>query len=117
MPIYQGNKLVAGSGVDGVSPIVSISSTNTERIVNITDAEGLKSFTIPVENLTSKLQTTISNSDDNIPTSGAVCDILGRSNAVSAANTSYTTLMVRGSTLNSAETNPAVNGAIAWTYE
>lgn len=42
---------------------------------------------------------------------------LGRTTAVNAADTNYTTLMARGVSLNSAETTPAVNGAIAWTYE
>jgi hypothetical protein len=43
--------------------------------------------------------------------------VLNRSNAVNVANTSYTTLMARGTSLNSTETNPTVNGAIAWTYK
>ena len=47
----------------------------------------------------------------------ALTSDLGRSTAVNEADTNYTTLMARGSSLNSAETNPAVNGAIAWTYE
>lgn len=42
---------------------------------------------------------------------------LCRLTAVNVADTNYTTLMARGTSLNSAETNPAVNGAIAWTYE
>jgi len=43
--------------------------------------------------------------------------LANRTSAANAANTSYTTLMFRGESLNSAETPPAVNGAIAWTYE
>lgn len=43
--------------------------------------------------------------------------VLNRSNAVNVANTSYTTLMARGTSLNSTETNPTVNGTIAWTYK
>lgn len=42
--------------------------------------------------------------------------LINRTNAVNVANTNYTTLMARGSSLNSEETTPAVNGAIAWTY-
>ncbi len=42
---------------------------------------------------------------------------LNRTTSVNIADTNYTTLMARGTSLNSAETNPAVNGAIAWTYE
>ena len=47
----------------------------------------------------------------------ALTSDLGRTTAVNAADTNYTTLMARGSSLNSAVTNPGVNGAIAWTYE
>lgn len=43
--------------------------------------------------------------------------LLNRSTAVNTADTNYTTLMARGSSLNSTETTPNVNGAIAWTYE
>lgn len=43
--------------------------------------------------------------------------LLNRSTAVNEADINYTTLMARGSSLNSTETTPNVNGAIAWTYE
>lgn len=42
---------------------------------------------------------------------------VNRTTAVNTSDTNYTTLMARGTSLNSAETVPAVNGAIAWTYE
>ena len=42
---------------------------------------------------------------------------LNRSNGVSYANTNYTTLMARGTSLHTADTTPAVNGAICWTYK
>lgn len=44
-------------------------------------------------------------------------DKLNRTTAVNAADENYTTYMARGTSLNSAETNPTVNGTIAWTYE
>lgn len=47
----------------------------------------------------------------------ALTSDLGRTTAVNAADSNYTTLMARGSSLNSTVTNPGVNGAIAWTYE
>lgn len=50
-------------------------------------------------------------------TSNTLKNALNRTSSVAAANASYTTLMARGTSLNSAETTPAVNGAIAWTYE
>ena len=34
-----------------------------------------------------------------------------------AADTNYTALKARAESLNSAETTPGINGAIAWTYE
>lgn len=43
--------------------------------------------------------------------------LLNRSTAVNEADTNYTALIARGSSLNSTETTPGVNGAIAWTYE
>lgn len=48
---------------------------------------------------------------------GTALDFMNRSNAVDEADTNYTTLMARGTSLNSAATTPAVNGAIAWQYE
>lgn len=42
---------------------------------------------------------------------------LNRYTAVNAADANYTTLMARGTSLNSVETTPTVNGAIAWTYK
>lgn len=45
-----------------------------------------------------------------------VKDYLNRIGYVNQANTSYTTYMARGEALNSADTNPTVNGAISWTY-
>lgn len=42
---------------------------------------------------------------------------LNRTTNLNASDTNYTTLMARGTSLNSSTTNPAVNGAIAWTYE
>lgn len=41
---------------------------------------------------------------------------LNRTTNLNASDTNYTTLMARGTSLNSSTTNPAVNGAIAWTY-
>lgn len=42
---------------------------------------------------------------------------LGRTTNVSAADTNYTTYMVRGAALVSSETTPTNNGQIAWVYE
>ena len=50
-------------------------------------------------------------SPDNMKT------FLNRQTAINAADTNYTALMARGSSLNSTAITPAVNGAIAWQYE
>lgn len=42
---------------------------------------------------------------------------LNRTTNLNASDTNYTTLMARGTSLNASDTTPAVNGAIAWTYE
>jgi hypothetical protein len=42
---------------------------------------------------------------------------MNRSTAVTVADTNYTSLMARGSSLHSSATNPSVNGAICWRYE
>ena len=60
---------------------------------------------------------TLSSEIANKEVSGKAATLINRTTAVNAANTSYTTLMARGTSLNSVETNPAVNGAIAWTYK
>ena len=54
--------------------------------------------------------------DTALITSNTLRYALNRTSGVAAANTAYTTLMARGTSLNNAETTPAVNGAIAWNY-
>ena len=47
----------------------------------------------------------------------AARSVMNRSTNVNVADTNYTTYMARGEALFSAETNPTVNGTIAWKYE
>ena len=58
-----------------------------------------------------------STNSTQIATTAFVNTEMNRTNAVNAANTSYTTYMARGLSLNSADTNPTVNGTISWTYK
>ena len=51
------------------------------------------------------------------PDETAINTKLGRTTAVTEADTNYTTYMARGEALFSAETTPTVNGTIAWQYE
>ena len=55
--------------------------------------------------------------DTALITSNTLRYAINRTSGVAAANTAYTTLMARGTSLNATETTPAVNGAIAWTYQ
>lgn len=48
---------------------------------------------------------------------GAAATLLNRSTKVNEADTNYTTLMARGSSLNATEVTPTVTGAIYWTYK
>ena len=57
------------------------------------------------------------NGNANLITMNTLRFAINRTTSVAAADTSYTTYMARGSSLVSAETTPAYNGAIAWTYE
>ena len=52
----------------------------------------------------------------NLVTMNTLRYATNRTTSVAAADTGYTTLMARGESLNTADTTPAVNGAIAWTY-
>lgn len=68
-----------------------------------------------ITNLTSTGSALTANT--NLITENTLRYMMNRTGSVAAANTSYTTLMARGSSLHSAETSPSVNGAIAWQYE
>lgn len=68
-----------------------------------------------ITNLTSTGSALTANT--NLITANTLRYMMNRTGSVAAANTSYTTLMARGSSLHSTETSPSVNGAIAWQYE
>ena len=53
----------------------------------------------------------------NLVTANTLRYAINRTSSVAAADTSYTTLMARGMSLHTSDTNPSVNGAIAWTYK
>ena len=70
--------------------------------------------------VTNNTSSTALAANTNIPTQNTVYyglnHRINRTTAVNAADTGYTTYMARGEALNSADTNPTVNGAISWTY-
>lgn len=47
---------------------------------------------------------------------GTAAGLMNRTSGVNASDTSYTSYIARGESLNAEETTPTVNGAIAWTY-
>lgn len=48
---------------------------------------------------------------------GAVKNSITTADISGAADTNYTSLKARAASLNASETNPTLNGAIAWNYE
>lgn len=69
----------------------------------------------PITNLMGTAQSL--NPNTNLITANTLRYVINRAESVAAANTSYTTLMARGSSLHNTEASPSVNGAIAWQYE
>lgn len=57
------------------------------------------------------------SSNNNLITSNTLRYAINRTTSVAAADTNYSTYMARGTSLNSSETTPTINGTIAWTYE
>ena len=71
----------------------------------------------PGSDATVTFATSISTNTNTAVTPNLLKQALNRTTFANSADTNYTTYMVRGMSLNSTETNPTVNGTIAWTYE
>ena len=69
----------------------------------------------PITNLMGTAQSL--NPNTNLITANTLRCVINRAESVAAADTAYTTLMARGSSLHNTEASPSVNGAIAWQYE
>lgn len=67
--------------------------------------------------ITNNAGTSSSFASTNLITGNTLRYAINRTTSVAAADTNYAALMARGMSLNSAETTPAVNGAIAWQYK
>ena len=91
------------TGLQGPTGPNAVSTTTTSDITGLLKGSG------------GKVAQAVANTDYISPAN--MKTFLNRQTAVNAADTNYTTLMARGMSLNSAETTPAVNGAIAWQYE
>ena len=91
------------TGPQGPTGPNAVSTTTTSDITGLLKGSG------------GKVAQAVANTDYISPAN--MKTFLNRQTAVNAADTNYTTLMARGMSLNSAETTPAVNGAIAWQYE
>lgn len=79
-------------------------------------SEGVAATPAAVKAAYDLANTALTTAADREP-SGAAAQLMNRTTAVNAADTNYTTLMARGVSLHTADTNPSVNGAIAWTYK
>lgn len=91
------------TGPQGPTGPNAVSTTTTSNITGLLKGSG------------GKVAQAVANTDYISPAN--MKTFLNRQTAINAADTNYTTLMARGSSLNSAATTPAVNGAIAWQYE
>nr|DAT38430.1 MAG TPA: tail fiber protein [Caudoviricetes sp.] len=97
----QGEK--GATGPQGPTGPNKVSTTTATDIAGLVKGSG------------GKMAKAVENSDYISPAN--LTTRLGRSTAVNAADTNYTTYMARGEALFSAETTPTVNGCIAWQYE
>ena len=94
---------------------------NDAYVLTHTGAQADKSIGVPFDGTNPLNSTQQAQAQTNLgigtAISSAINTALNRTNAVNVANTSYTTYMARGESLNSTETTPTVNGTIAWLYE
>ena len=111
MGAVNDNDTVSEGGSTSLSDLgITATATELNKLDGVTATTAELNY---VDGVTSNIQTQLnakaSSSDINTA--------LNRTNAVNVANTSYTTFMARGTSLNSSDKNPTVNGTIAWTYE
>lgn len=105
------------SDVSGTLP-VSKGGTGATTFTSGTAIIGNGTSAFSTRNITNN--TAVSDSisgSTNLITLNTLRYALNRTTSVGYADTNYTTYMARGTSLNSAETTPTVNGTIAWTYE
>lgn len=102
-------------GTNGVScahnwngTTLTITSASGTSSANLKGDKGDKGDTGPAYTLNDTDKNAIASA---VRATTTTADISG------AADTNYTTLKARAESLNSAETIPSLNGAIAWTYE
>lgn len=114
--ILSGN---GSGGITGVSTLpVSKGGTGKTSLTSgwaLVGAGGAAVQLRDIMNRTSVDSVLINNSNSLI-TSATLMWFANRQVSAAAADTSYTTLMFRGESLNATEVTPAVNGAIAWQY-
>lgn len=113
--ILSGN---GSGGITGVSTLpVSKGGTGKSSLTSGWALVGGGSSVVmrDIMNHTSADSATAGNSNSLI-TSATLMWFANRTYGAAMAETNYTTLMFRGASLNSTETTPTVNGAIAWQY-
>lgn len=114
--ILSGN---GSGGITGVSTLpVSKGGTGKSALTSgwaLVGAGGAAVTMRAIMNDTS-VDSVIINNSNSLITSATLMWFANRQYSAAAADTNYTTMMFRGSSLNATETTPAVNGAIAWQY-
>ena len=106
-------------GITGVSTLpVSKGGTGKSALTSgwaLVGAGGAAVTMRAIMNDTS-VDSVIINNSNSLITSATLMWFANRQYSAAAADTNYTTMMFRGSSLNATETTPTVNGAIAWQY-
>lgn len=114
IPNLNTSKLTAGTlGVARGGTGAASFTANSAIISGSSTTAALTTRTIRNNTATSGAVT----ADTALITSNTLRYAINRTTSVAAADTNYTTYMARGQALNTADTNPTVNGAISWTYK
>lgn len=112
--ILSGN---GSGGITGVSTLpVSKGGTGKSSLTSGWALVGGGSSVVMRDIMNHTSEGGVINNSNSLITSATLMWFANRQYGAAAAETNYTTLMFRGSSLNSTETTPTVNGAIAWQY-
>ncbi len=124
---WSGNEVLAGKLTVGTAPTNNMDVATKQYvdganfqapIIASGVLQGDGNGTITARSVTNNTSTSTSlTANTNLITANTLRYHTNRTTSVAAADTNYTTYMARGTTLNSTDTNPTVNGTIAWTYE
>ena len=112
--ILSGN---GSGGITGVSTLpVSKGGTGKSSLTSGWALVGGGSSVVMRDIMNHTSEGGVINNSNSLITSATLMWFANRQYGAAAAETNYTTLMFRGSSLNATEVTPTVNGAIAWQY-